>query len=298
MVQIAWFMIKVSFWMMVVFGIFHFLTYKYLNPFKLTMVFGKKGSGKSTLMVRLAYKYLALGWNVFCTERLDGCIHIDYKDIGFKNIPPYSVLLVDEVGMIWDNRHYKDFKTEVRDWFKLQRHYKVKVVLFSQTFDIDKKLRDLTDDMYLCVNVLRVFSWAKRITRRVVLVKPGPDTPARIDEELAYDSLLFWPFGSRILTFIPKWSPFFDSHNCPPLPEKEWVPEPELNIPKSLVRSRKKAKRKTKYRAVRKEVILWRSEFHTKARVQFQHLRSSCTSLWHRIKEKFHLGHHRDDEWI
>lgn len=254
-----WFLIKCFCCLMLVALVYDTLTRKYLNPFKLTMVFGKKGSGKSTLMVRLAYKYLCMGWNVFCTERLDGCIHIDYRDIGYKNIPPYSVLLVDEVGMIWDNRNYKDFKPEVRDWFKLQRHYKVKVVLFSQTFDIDKKLRDLTDDMYLCNNVLRVFTWAKRITRRVVLVKPGPDTPARIDEELAYDGLLWWPFGSRILTFIPLWAPFFDSHNCPVLPEKEWIPEPELNIPKSLQRSRKKSKRKTKYRSMSKAFILWRS---------------------------------------
>lgn len=297
MVQLAWFMIKASFWMMVVFGTFHLLTYKYLNPFKLTMVFGKKGSGKSTLMVRLAYKYLALGWTVFCTERLDGCVHIDYRDIGYKNIPPYSVLLVDEVGMIWDNRHYKDFKTEVRDWFKLQRHYKVKVVLFSQTFDIDKKLRDLTDDMYLCTNVLRVFSMAKRITRRVVLVKPGPDTPARIDEELAYDSILFWPFGSRILTFIPKWAPFFDSHNCPPLGEVEWIPEPELRIPKSLQKSRKKSKRKTKYRVLRKEIILLRSRLPEILGSRIRLFRSSCASLWQRVKDKL-PGHHRDDEWI
>lgn len=292
-----WFLIKCSLVLVSVALVYDTLTRKYLNPFKLTMVFGKKGSGKSTLMVRLAYKYLALGWNVFCTERLDGCIHIDYRDIGYKIIPPYSILLVDEVGMIWDNRNYKDFKPEVRDWFKLQRHYKVKVVLFSQTFDIDKKLRDLTDDMYLCTNVLRVFTWAKRITRRVVLVKPGPDTPARIDEELAYDGLLWWPFGSRMLTFIPRWAPFFDSHNCPPLGEKEWVPEPELRIPKSLERSRKKAKRKTKYRRVRKGFILWRSRLPELIDARIQQLRSSCSSLWQWIKDKLTPGHHRDDEW-
>lgn len=113
------------------------------------MVFGKKGSGKSTLMVRLAYKYLAAGWDVYCTERLDGCYFIDYKDVGFKNIPPHSVLLVDEVGMVWDCRNHKNFPPEVRDWFKLQRHYKVKVYLFSQTFDVDKKIRDLVDDNHI-----------------------------------------------------------------------------------------------------------------------------------------------------
>lgn len=233
------FLFKFFFVLLVIVLIWDRLTRKYLNPYKLTMVFGKKGSGKSTLMVRLAYEYLSKGWTVFCTERLDGCVHIDYNDIGFKQIPPDSLLLIDEVGMIWDNRNFKNFKSEVRDWFKLQRHYKVKVVLFSQTFDIDKKLRDLTDEMFLVTNKLRVFSWAKRILRRVVLVQPGPDTPARIDEELKYDSFIWWPFGSRILTYIPAWAPYFDSHNCPELEEKEWETQLELKIPKVLQKARK-----------------------------------------------------------
>lgn len=239
-----WTLYKIMFWFLVIVLIWHLLTRKYLNPYKLTMVFGKKGSGKSTLMVRLAYTYLAKGWTVFCTERLDGCVHIDYNDIGFKHIPENSLLLIDEVGMIWDLRKHEKFKDEVRDWFKLQRHYKVKVVMFSQSFDVDKKLRDLTDDMFLVVNMLRVFSWAKRITRRIILVKPGADQPARIDEELAYDPLFFWPFGSRILTFIPNWAPFFDSHNCPELEYKDWDVQPELRIPKSLQRVRKRESRR------------------------------------------------------
>lgn len=249
------FILKVMFGFLLVLAAFHFLTRKYINPYKLTMVFGKKGSGKTTLMVRLAYQYLANGWEVYCTERLDGCHHIDYNDIGFYNIPPRSVLLVDEVGMVWDNRNFKNFKNEVRDWFKLQRHYKVKVFLFSQTFDIDKKLRDLTDDMYLCTNVLRVFSWAKRIRRRVVLTKPQGDSPARIDEELAFDSLLFWPFGARVLTFIPAFAPYFNSHNTPPLKDKEYELIPALNVPKSL-RKREKPTKKWK---INKGVILLRS---------------------------------------
>lgn len=232
---------------------FHFLTRKYINPYKLIMVFGKKGSGKTTLMVRLAYQYLANGWEVYCTERLDGCHYIDYNDIGFFNIPPRSVLLVDEVGMIWDNRNFKNFKTEVRDWFKLQRHYKVKVFLFSQTFDIDKKLRDLTDEMYLCTNLFRVFSWAKRIRRRVILTKPQGDAPARIDEELQFDSLLFWLFGSRVLTFIPAYAPFFNSHGAPKLPEKEYEYLPPLNVPKSLKR---REKTHQKLRMDKKDILL------------------------------------------
>lgn len=242
--DLIWTFYKFLFGFMAVVLAWHLATRKYLNPYKLTMVFGKKGSGKSTLMVRLAYAYLAKGWTVFCTERLDGCVYIDYKDIGFKQIPPESLLLIDEVGMIWDKRDFAKFPPEVRDWFKLQRHYRVKVVMFSQSFDVDKKLRDLTDDMFLVTNKLRVFSWAKRIVRKIVLVQPSPEKPARIDEELQFDSLLFWPFGSRILTFIPNWAPFFDSHNCPELEHKDWEVQPELRIPKSLQKVRRRESRR------------------------------------------------------
>lgn len=234
------FLFKLSLFLVVFACVFHFLTRNYVNPYKLTMVFGKKGSGKSTLMVRLAYKYLKLGWRVYCTEPLDGCYTIDYNDIGFKQIPPNSVLLVDEVGMIWDNRNFKNFKNEVRDWFKLQRHYKVRVFLFSQTFDIDKKLRDLTDDMYLCCCVARVFSWAKRIRRKIVLTKSMGDASSRIDEDLVYDSLLFWPFGSRILTFIPTYAKYFDSHVCKELPEGDFEYNQPLKVPKSLQKRQKR----------------------------------------------------------
>ena len=210
-------------------------------------------------MVRLAYEYLRKGWTVFCTEPLDGCYELRYEDIGFAQFPKKSVLLIDEVGMIWDNRNFKNFKTEVRDWFKLQRHYKCKVFLFSQTFDIDKKLRDLTDDMYLCTNVLRVFSWAKRIRRRVILTKPSGDAPARIDEELTFDLLLFWPFGSRIMTFIPKYSRYFDSHGAPVLGDKEFHYFPPLNVPKSLGMRLRRRQRKSRIGKRNKTVILLRS---------------------------------------
>lgn len=238
--------LKIMFFFVLLLAVFHLLTKKYVNPYRLTMVFGKKGSGKSTLMVRLAYKYLQRGWTVYCTDRLDGCHYIQYEDIGYCNIPPESVLLVDEAGMVWDNRAFKKFPTEVRDWFKLQRHYRVKVILFSQTFDIDKKIRDLTDDMYLVTNVLRVFSWAKRIRRRTILTKPLGDTPAKIDEELRFDSFLFWPLGSRILTFIPRYAQFFNSHFCPPLPEKDYEYIPPLNVPKSLQKRNKRRNRRRK----------------------------------------------------
>lgn len=226
-----WGLIKFTFWLILAMLVFHFSTRKYLNPYKLYMVFGKKGSGKSTLMTRLAVDHvIKKGWTVYCTEHINvpGVRLFDVSDIGKKSFDTHSLVLIDEVGMIWDNRDFKKFATEVRDWFKLQRHYQCKVYLFSQSFDIDKKLRDLTDGLYLCDTKLRVFTWAKRIHRKVVLTEAEADRESRISENLEFDSILFWPFGARILTYIPKYAHFFDSH-C--VPQLDPVPYVEMSGP-------------------------------------------------------------------
>ena len=51
--------------LMVALLVWHFLTLKYLNPYKLTFVFGKKGSGKNTYLTKIAYQHMAKGWRVY-----------------------------------------------------------------------------------------------------------------------------------------------------------------------------------------------------------------------------------------
>ena len=153
------------------FLVYHVILYR--NPYKLFMVFGKKGSGKSTLMCKLALKYAKRGRPVYCNTPIPGTYYFDVDKIGFEGFPEDSVILIDEVGMIWDNRNFKTFKPEVRDYFKLQRHYKHTVYLFSQTFDVDKKLRDLTDNMYLIRNFFNCFTIARRITKTITIVHAG-----------------------------------------------------------------------------------------------------------------------------
>ena len=216
--------------------IWHLLTKKYINPYKLYMVVGKKGSGKTTMLVRLAYEHIRKGWTVYSTEPLPGCFLIPYRDIGVYNLPPNSVLLVDEVGMVWDNRKYKDFPDHLRDWFKYQRHEGVKVYLFSQTFDVDKKIRDLTDNMYLVTNKARVFVYAKRIIKVPDLIKPSAEGPARLDDVLKFDSFLWFWCGSRMLTFIPRYAKLFDSHERLGLPECNWEYIQPFDVPYSLLK--------------------------------------------------------------
>lgn len=77
------------------------------------------------------------GYKVFSNVEIFGTYKLDPADIGFVQYPPNSVLLIDECSLIWDNRSYKSFRPEVARYFRLMRHYKNIVFLFSQNFDID-----------------------------------------------------------------------------------------------------------------------------------------------------------------
>ena len=193
-----------------------FTTRKYLNPYKLYLVFGKKGSGKSTYLVKLARKHLKKGWIVYTNMEelfMPGVRHFEIKHLGDFVPEAHSLLLLDEVGMIWDNRDYKTFKPQVRDFFKLQRHSHVKVYMASQTFDVDKKMRDLCDGMHLHSNCARVFTLGKRMTRKVVITESTSEAESRISEDLK-----ICPFWEWTLTYIPRWAKCFDSHAIPEKP--------------------------------------------------------------------------------
>ena len=116
--------------------------------------------------------------------------------------------------------------------------------MFSQTFDIDKKLRSLTDDLFLVKNVARVFCWCKRIRKWPDLKQADGESEARIVDMIQYETILLWPFGSRHLVYIPKWSRYFKSYNPPPLPiiphEYKWDPD---RAPRWLIRKLSKEHR-------------------------------------------------------
>lgn len=233
---------------------FVILIFKYRNPYKLIMVFGKKGAGKTSYLAKLVQKYRKKGRPVYSDVPVPGAYKIDAAQIGYIQLPEESVILLDEVGMIYDNRNFKNFKPEVRDYFKLQRHYKHTVYLFSQTWDIDLKLRNLTDEMYLLVNFFGFLTVGKQIKRKIVVVEPTGDTESRIADKLIISPFLLTPFGARIFVFIPKYAKLFDSHAAPELAPAltPFIEYPEgfrdPAIKSKDIRKRKRAERRVKAR--------------------------------------------------
>lgn len=188
-----------------------FFGIKYKNPYKLIMVFGKKGTGKTTFLTRLAYEYKGKG-KVYCTDStIANTYYFDPSLFGEYDFEEESLILCDEVSLLWSNRQFKSFSKDTERWFRLMRHKKCRCYLFSQTFDIDKKIRDLVDGMYLMTKKFNCIAWAKQIDKSMVLTEAEGDAESRIAENLHFVSFLLWPFGSRIFTWIPKYSKMFDS---------------------------------------------------------------------------------------
>ena len=100
------------------------------------------------------------------------------------------------------------------------------VYLASQSFDVDKKIRDLTDGMYLQQNVARCWTIGRKIRRQVTLTEPVGDMESKITE-----SLKWCPFWDWTFTFIPHWSKLFDSRIIPDMPYLQFqeVEAPEFD---------------------------------------------------------------------
>lgn len=186
---------------------------KRANPYQLFLIFGKKGSGKSTLMIKWMIKDLKRGWNVYTDIpgiKIPSVRFINTNDLATFSPPPGSAVYLDEVGLSFDNRNFKNFPTGLRDLFALQRHYKLKIVCASQSFDVDKKIRDRTDRLYLQTNILNLIGITRPIHRSVTLTEASSEGESRIADQLKFG----W-IGSFRFTWLPAWSEYFNSFDAP-----------------------------------------------------------------------------------
>lgn len=184
-------------------------TRKYLNPYKLYFLFGAKGSGKTITETKLAYRYLKKGWTVYSDLpelQLPGVRFFSTSDLGDFVPEANSLLILGEVGTKWDKRNFKSFPPQLRDFFVFQRKYRVVCYMDSQSYDVDLKIRDRCDGMFLCTRWFRVFSVAKRIAVKPQIIEASADQPARIADNLVIGLPHTWMW-----TFIPRWIGLYDT---------------------------------------------------------------------------------------
>lgn len=190
---------------------FIFMFIKYRNPYRLILVIGKKGAGKTTLLTKYCIDAVRKGQRVYSTVDLPYAYKLSIADIGARSFPPDSLLLIDEVGMIWDNRNFKNFSSTVRDFFKAQRHNKLTVVMFSQHPDVDLKIRVLVDKMYLLSNPFNFCSLIRTVSRSVTVTDAEKTGESKFVDQLKISGVLGLLSGTTKFLYIPKYIKYFDS---------------------------------------------------------------------------------------
>lgn len=197
---------------------------KFSNPYQLTILIGRKGSGKTTLLTKFAMQYKKKGWVVYSNFPIPGTFLYNPADIGRLQFPENSLVLCDEIGLVFNNRSFKTFPKEAISWFKLQRHYKVRFIACSQADDYDKSIRNLVDSIYIISNICNVLSTARKVLRTVSIVSAADGGgESKIVEDLNFTPFYTIPFGGCIFTWIPAWSKYFNSYDAPMLPLNDFV---------------------------------------------------------------------------
>lgn len=209
--------------------VFCVLSSKYKNRWKLYFIFGKKGAGKSCTMIKKLLEYQKKGFICYTDMpvNIPGVRIISADDL--KNHWPdeNSALFLDEVGLTWDNRGFKTFDKGFTEFFKLQRKCKTVVYMNSQSFDVDKKIRDLADGLILQQNIGNVISVSRPIKRTITLTEPSAEGESRIADKLVFDNIFHWKFY-----YMPKYFKYFYSFDKPlrpalPYTLSDHMPEPD-----------------------------------------------------------------------
>lgn len=213
---------------------------KLRNPYPMWCIFGKPGSGKSTVQQKLMYKHLKKGWQVYYdgNTAIPGIKKLPLDDFkkgkwlpdgragcpiwydatnpanhGPINESPENILIcIDEAGISYNNRDFKNnFTGDTLEWWKKHRHKRCKVIIASQTYkDMDLKLRGLTDSNYLmCKTILPSLRIAKRIIINfdIANAESGETMGGQIIEAYRYDLFIFHKY-----IWMWTWIKKFDSY--------------------------------------------------------------------------------------
>lgn len=186
--------------------------FKLGSNFKLYLIFGKKGTGKSTTLAMLAYKFNRKGYKVYCSdESIANTYTFEPSDFGLRKFEENSVILLDEVSLLWSNRDFRSFSKNVEKQLRYQRKDRLIIYMFSQTFDVDKKIRDLVDGMYLAEKKFNCVTWLKKISKNPTITEASGEGESRVTENLQFEPFWLFFLGTRKFVFIPKWISLFDS---------------------------------------------------------------------------------------
>lgn len=113
---------------------------------RISIWFGVPGSGKTSMAAWLSRASRQIGYPVLSNVELKDCYILSNDDLGTYDMSfdgTGAHVIIDEATLSFDGRNFKDFaKTNAPAYFALHRHMLNRVDVFSQGYDIDKRIRD------------------------------------------------------------------------------------------------------------------------------------------------------------
>ena len=106
------------------------------------------GCGKTSLICKLSQKFIKKGFKVYTNCNIPGTYNYNPSDIENFTFEPNSIVFCDEMGLIFNNRMWKNKGIGYIEFFKMCRQFKIQFHGFTQALDTDK--------MYL--NALEILS--------------------------------------------------------------------------------------------------------------------------------------------
>lgn len=141
----------------------------------ISLYFGSPGAGKTTLGSRIVYKELRKKKpkydRVYTNFECVGSYQIDSQDFAVFMPPPNSLIIIDEAGIDFNNRKYKDLKQSIIEFLKLHRHYCCDIIFLSQSWeDCDITIRRLADKL-IYIKKIGPFTLCRRVRKFVMIDK-------------------------------------------------------------------------------------------------------------------------------
>lgn len=194
------------------------------------MYFGSPGAGKTTLAVRyIIQSRIKKEYDYYFTNfECDVATCVSLDNLGKWTFPEHSLLVIDEAGIQYNSRKYKDLSHSLIEWLKLHRHYLCDVVVISQSWeDVDVTIRRLTTDLYHLVK-LGPFTIVRKIFKRVGI----DEKTHQIIDQYRFASLLGCLFNrDNFSVFLRNgYYKYFDSFSTPTTPKISAVNSPRLKI--------------------------------------------------------------------
>lgn len=195
--------------------------------------FGSPGAGKTTEACKMMKNNTKSYDHIYCNFDLSEDFSIgktvDLKDLGLWTFPDHSYIAIDEAGIEYNNRKFKTLPQYTIEWFKLHRHYRCDVDIFSQSFeDMDVTLRRLATQYWY----MRKIGPVTLLRRVYKFVTVDENTHQIIDGYRMEKGLWLLLQPLRLLglgyifpqlkgwkfTYRPKYYKYFDSYAHPDLP--------------------------------------------------------------------------------